>query len=67
MLGGRRALVSLRKRKWQATCRAFCGAARRHSLAHHRGLLMGCQERYEAEVTHAVREEEEAGEAELAS
>ena len=45
----------------------LCGAARRHSLAHHRGLPVGCQECEEAEVTHAVREEEEAEEAELAS
>lgn len=64
---GAPALVSPRKRKWKAPRCVLCGAARRHSLAHHRGLPVGCQECQEAEVTHAVREEEEAEEAELAS
>lgn len=41
----------------------LCGFARGDSLAHHRGLPVGWQERHEAETTHAVREEEEAEEA----
>lgn len=36
------------------------GGSRRDSLTHHPGLPVGCQERHQAEVTHAVREEEEA-------
>lgn len=32
---------------------------RRDSLTHHPGLPVGCQERHQAEVAHAMREEEE--------
>lgn len=53
-------LVRARKRKWRAPAASLGGPARRDSLTHHPGLPVGCQERHQAEVTHAVREEEEA-------
>lgn len=47
------------KEEVAGACSLSGGPTRRDSLTHHPALPVGCQERQPAEVTHAVREEEE--------